>query len=236
MAWAWGQKLPASQKLTLLAMADVANEPNGFAYWAGLQRLADMQGCSYDQISRNVRDLIAGGYLERVSSGSNRKTKYRLLVDSTALSNQTGGDVADLSNPDSTALSNPIPNTSINSNSSNSNIAARPRNQHWDMLVATFGEPSKDRESLYGKLVQQVKDDDPAQIPKRAEMLAAVHPVVTIESLLKNWSWVVSPAGQAALQKVRMSKTELRDAVSPSKEEEHAEIMRKIKARKQEEP
>lgn len=199
MAWAWAQQLPASQKLTLLAIADVANAPNGFTYWAGLQRLAEMQGCTYDQISRNIRDLIAGGYLERLTSGSNRKTKYRLLLDSTVLSNQAGGDATVLLNPDSTALSNPIPNSSINTREPNSSVApagATNRNSTWDQLVDIFGDPGVANRTLYGKITRQL--DEWEATPETIRTAAAIivnewgKQYLTPASLLKHYQWALN--------------------------------------------
>lgn len=224
MAWAWEQKLPASQKLTLLAIADIANEPNGFTYWAGLQRLADMQGCTYDQISRNIRDLIAGGYLERLTSGNNRKTKYRLCLDSTALSNQTEGDVAKLSNPDSTALSNPIPNSSINStlNTSTSPQTAKP----IDALVDYIGEPvNKGTWKFFQSIASMADSYEDVENRIRAHLLIFDFPL-TPGSLKKRWVELGGPAAemnQLTLKERRALKRQLEE---PSDEEINANFER----------
>lgn len=70
---------------------------------------------------------------------------------------------------------------------------------HWEALCAEIGQPTDATRSSFGKVLKQVKDHPVEEIHRRAGILKAVHPSLTIHSLGKWWEWADSPAAEAAL-------------------------------------
>lgn len=82
--WAWELTLPSSQKMVLVAMADMSDENE--SCYPGLDRLARMAGTSKSTVQRAVNALVDAGLLVRErrhrEGGSRTSNRYYLQVGS----------------------------------------------------------------------------------------------------------------------------------------------------------
>jgi len=77
----WSSTLRPMPRLVALAYGDHARK--GDTAWLTLDRVADVTGMSRDSAHRNLRILIAAGWLELVEQGrQHRASRYRLVIPS----------------------------------------------------------------------------------------------------------------------------------------------------------
>jgi len=89
ITWAWRQKLPATEKLVLLALADHSNDED-FRAWPSLSHLADKCGLHRRSVIRLLAELETAGYLHRENRGL-QTTVYTLVIPSDTQSLGTQG-------------------------------------------------------------------------------------------------------------------------------------------------
>ena len=83
MGWVWDQRgVPALQKLTLLALADHANDKG--ACWPGVADLVEKTGLSERAIHYHIKALEGNGFLKKVSrrrdDGSTASNLYHIVL------------------------------------------------------------------------------------------------------------------------------------------------------------
>lgn len=71
-------------RLVHLALADVANDDHHWLVWASQSAIAKKAKVSIPTVSAALKQMVADGYLERVSSDSRGQVTYRFLRPGTA--------------------------------------------------------------------------------------------------------------------------------------------------------
>lgn len=84
VAWALGQKIPGTNKLVLIALANYADEETGHC-WPSVERISKQASCSPRSVHTYVAALKRNGYVDvrsgRSKAGSVRTNDYWLLMD-----------------------------------------------------------------------------------------------------------------------------------------------------------
>ena len=84
MSLVWKQEMEPITKLTLMALADCADD-KGFDCWPSVKHLAEKVGVSDSTIRRKIKELTESGYLQVQSKsredGSQTSNYYRLWID-----------------------------------------------------------------------------------------------------------------------------------------------------------
>ena len=85
MNWAWGQKLPPTPKLILMALADSANDLD--ECWPGIAFIADKCSVSERTVQRVLQQFVNTGLMmvtpRYTTAGRQTSNGYRLRLDST---------------------------------------------------------------------------------------------------------------------------------------------------------
>lgn len=79
MSWAWKLELPATDKYTLIALADHANDED-FTCYPSLNHLAKKTGLDRSTIWKTIDRLIAAGLVNRLGESERGSTLYRVNV------------------------------------------------------------------------------------------------------------------------------------------------------------
>lgn len=84
MNWAWGQKLPPTPKLILMALADSANDLD--ECWPGIAFIADKCNVSERTVQRVLQQFVNTGLMmvtpRYTNAGRQTSNGYRLRLDS----------------------------------------------------------------------------------------------------------------------------------------------------------
>lgn len=95
MSWAWQLDITPTEKLTLLALADHANDEN-YTCWPSLTHLENKTGLSRTSIWRSIDVLVDHGLVDRKNDPEKSSTVYRLKVGA---QRNNDGEITRLSNP-----------------------------------------------------------------------------------------------------------------------------------------
>lgn len=189
------------QAIRLYAVLGIWTDNHSGEAWPSRATIADVMGVSVKTVDRAAEILIAAGWLtkERRYNDNGSRTSNGWMI-------HRGGREADFpgvgkqgsqgvgkqtSHKLDPVLTRPIELEKI---ASSTRI-----DPHWEALCAEIGQPTDATRSSFGKVLKQVKDHPVEEIHRRAGILKAVHPSLTIHSLGKWWEWADSPAAEAAL-------------------------------------
>lgn len=151
MGHAFYEKLPALQKLLLLAIADHAND-DGYGAYPSQKRLAEKVGCSTRHINTLTSALVSQGLLAITLRGDGRgnTTRYHLPWAESVHRNRKGekvevsvkkAEVQSSSEPSSLEPSE----DSVSSDSSSKNLPSPPPAAFPDAVNAFLSAPQKER-------------------------------------------------------------------------------------------
>lgn len=168
--------------------------------WPSRRRMADQLACGEETIRLALVSLEEVGAITR-NLRPGRSTEYFVHWSDPQETLETPAEISGDPPPKKSGdlyKEQPDP---PEPNPQNQN-APRPRDPHWDALVAIFG-PADGAESLYGKMAAKARHHPVEEIPRRAEiyMHAFDGAALTLPAFVKHWSWLGSQAAEATVKK-----------------------------------
>jgi len=194
MNWAWEQKLEPSKKLTLMALADAANEKN--ICWPGNRFLAKKCNVSTRTIQRHIQSLTSTGFITSTQrtrqDGSFTSNLYTLIISSRDnLTPSPESIVTQLTTEEALDHDTPVVTLITSETKIKTSQQAHDKSHKIDFSVIEKNTSTADLKTIK-KLILQIESSHDAQditseFSKRIECTEIKSPVGYLKSILKKY-------------------------------------------------